>query len=147
VTNEDRRREQLAKPGVLKRWWGILWSMRTVFLAGLALIAIGIVCLYFSYAHVRGWWQGTLEAFGVGFFMGGLVDVVAISLLDQFSTMEHVRQENYRRSVEIRESSMPPAARAEAAQNLLDSYKTNQFYPDVLDGLQNLTKPGAEHRL
>jgi hypothetical protein len=147
VTDEERRREQLAKPGVLKRWWRILWGMRPVFLAGLGLIAVGSVCLYFSEAHMHGWWQGTLAAFGVGFAVGGLVDVLAISLLDQFSTVEHARQETSRRSVEIRESLMPPAAQAEAAQNLLARYKPNQFYPDVLDGLQDLIKPGAEHRL
>jgi hypothetical protein len=32
---------------------------------------------------VGGWWQGTLDAFGVGFVVGGIVDVVAISKLNQ----------------------------------------------------------------
>jgi hypothetical protein len=31
------------------------------------------------------WWQGTLQALGVGFVVGGIVDVLAISTLSQYS--------------------------------------------------------------
>ena len=54
-------------------------SNRLIWIAGIALIALGIVCLYLSDAVVTGWWQGTLEAFGVGFIVGGLIDVLALS--------------------------------------------------------------------
>jgi hypothetical protein len=54
-----------------------------VFLAGCALILAGIICLYLSDAVVTGWWKGTLDAFGVGFIVGGVVDVLALSGLDQ----------------------------------------------------------------
>ncbi len=55
---------------------------RQVRLAGLALIVAGIICLYLSDAVARGWWQGTLQAFGVGFTVAGVVDVLVISELN-----------------------------------------------------------------
>jgi len=60
-------------------------SRRLIWLAGFALIAAGIVCLYLSdaVAHPGSWWQGTLDAFGVGLVVGGVVDVLAISGLNQ----------------------------------------------------------------
>jgi hypothetical protein len=50
-----------------------------------ALVTVGIVCLYLSDAVARhgSWWQNTLDAFGVGFVVGGIVDVTAISLLNR----------------------------------------------------------------
>src|ERR1700735_2122377 len=47
--------------------------------AGIVLVALGIASLYLSYAVVHGWWQGTTQAMGVGFFVGGVVDVLAIA--------------------------------------------------------------------
>lgn len=62
----------------------LLTSRRLIWLAAFALIAVGILCLCLSGAVVGpGWWQGTLGAFGVGFTVGGIVDVLAISLLNQ----------------------------------------------------------------
>lgn len=54
-------------------------------MAGIALIVIGILCLFLSdtVAATGTWWQGTLDAFGVGFVVGGLVDVLVISGLEQ----------------------------------------------------------------
>lgn len=54
-------------------------------LAGVALVLVGVVCLYLSDAVARtgSWWQSTLDAFGVGFVVGGIVDVTSISLLNQ----------------------------------------------------------------
>lgn len=66
-----------------------------VLLAGFGLIAVGAVCLYLSDAVAHGWLQGTLDAFGVGFIVGGLVDVLAISGLTQI-----VQAENKRRQAE-----------------------------------------------
>jgi hypothetical protein len=62
-------------------------------LGGLALIVVGIVCLYLSDALAQGWWQGTLEAFGVGFVVGGVVDVMTIPALSQIIVGEQRRQE------------------------------------------------------
>jgi hypothetical protein len=68
-------------------------------LAGLALIAVGILCLSLSgtvaqpaqsagtsVAESQSWWQGTLDAFGVGFVVGGIVDVLALSAMGRYST-------------------------------------------------------------
>jgi hypothetical protein len=62
----------------------LLTSWRLIWWAGVALIAVGVLCLCLSGAVVGpGWWQGTLDAFGVGFIVGGVVDVLALSLLNQ----------------------------------------------------------------
>jgi hypothetical protein len=59
-----------------------LWAGgRLIWLAGFALIAVGVVCLYLSDQVVREWWQGTLDAFGVGSIIAGVVDVLVISRL------------------------------------------------------------------
>ena len=62
----------------------VLTSRGLIILAGVTLIGVGIVCLYLSdaVAATGSWWQGTLDAFGVGFVVGGIVDVTAISLLN-----------------------------------------------------------------
>ena len=51
------------------------------------MIAGGILCVSLSGAVARpgSWWQSTLDAFGVGFVVGGIVDVLAISALTRFS--------------------------------------------------------------
>jgi hypothetical protein len=52
------------------------------------LIAGGILWLCLSGVVMRtgSWWQGTLQALGVGFVVGGIVDVLAISGMNQYST-------------------------------------------------------------
>jgi len=62
--------------------------------AGLALVMAGAVCLYLSDKVVTGWWQGTLDGFGVGFIVGGVVDVLAITALNQALTGEQRQREN-----------------------------------------------------
>lgn len=80
------------KPTTLNRVLGRLWRwftpQRLVFLAGFAVIAAGIVCLYLSdaAAHPGSWWQATLDAFGVGLVVGGLINLLAISGLNQILT-------------------------------------------------------------
>jgi hypothetical protein len=61
--------------------WKLTW------LSGLALIAVGILCLSLSGAVARAgtWWQGTWQALGVGLVVGGIVDVLATSAMSQFS--------------------------------------------------------------
>ncbi len=63
----------------------VLTSRRLVLLAGVSLVTVGIVCLSLSDAVARSgsWWQETLDAFGVGFVIAGVVDVVTVSLLNQ----------------------------------------------------------------
>jgi hypothetical protein len=65
-------------------------------LAGLALIAVGILCLSLSGAVARGgtWWQGTWQALGVGFVVGGVVDVLAISTMSQYASAWQRRWDN-----------------------------------------------------
>jgi hypothetical protein len=62
-----------------------LTSEGLIILAGSILVTVGIICLYASGAVARtgSWWQSTLDAFGVGLIVGGIVDVTAISLLNQ----------------------------------------------------------------
>jgi hypothetical protein len=79
----------------------LLPSQRLTWLAGLALVACGILCLCLSAAVARpgSWWQGTLGAFGVGFTVGGVVDVLAIFGLSRVVTAEDQRrQENNKRA-------------------------------------------------
>jgi hypothetical protein len=54
-----------------------------ILLVGVILVAAGVVCLYLSDAVARpgSWWQGTLDGFGVGLVIGGLVDATTITLL------------------------------------------------------------------
>jgi hypothetical protein len=56
---------------------------------------VGIVCLHLSdaVAHPGSWWQGTLDAFGVGFVVGGLIDVIAVSGLNQILILDQRRKE------------------------------------------------------
>jgi len=75
------------EPNTRRISWNWL-SNRLIWIAGIALIALGIVCLYLSDAVVTGWWQGTLEAFGVGFIVGGLIDVLALSGLTRILNTE-----------------------------------------------------------
>jgi hypothetical protein len=64
---------------------------------GLTLVVTGVMCLCLSGAVARdgSWWQATLDAFGVGFVVGGIVDVAVISLLNQFLGEGAVKQQEY----------------------------------------------------
>lgn len=58
---------------------------RVTLLAGLLLVGAGAFCLYWSEAVARtgSWSQNTFDAFGVGLVIGGIVDVLAVSLLNE----------------------------------------------------------------
>lgn len=75
------------------RFGGPPGSQRAVSVAGFAIIAVGILCLCLSalVATTGSWWQGTLDAFGVGFVVGGVIDVLAISALTRFLTFKQER--------------------------------------------------------
>lgn len=64
---------------------------------------------------------GTLDALGVGAIAGGVVDVLAISGLNQAISGEQRRRENNRKAQEIRNADpMGPEDQGRRAQNLLD---------------------------
>lgn len=72
---------------------------RAVIAAGIVLIALGIGALVGSYvlaqgAHAlaEGWWEGTLQALGVGFVVGGLVDVLAVYGLNRIVSADDLRR-------------------------------------------------------
>jgi hypothetical protein len=68
---------------VARKRWHIVRKPALLMMAGLGLIVVGIVSLVLSDEVAKGWWQGTLQALGVGLVIGGLVDVLAISKLNQ----------------------------------------------------------------
>jgi hypothetical protein len=93
---------------VLRRFRLRFLALGLIVLAGIALIGAGIICLYLSDAVVHGWWQGTLDAFGVGFTVGGLVDVLAISGLNQALTRDQKRRENNSQAEQILRGFLRP---------------------------------------
>lgn len=107
----------------LQKW---LTDQRLIWVSGLALIVAGILCLCLSGAVVQGWWQGTLDAFGVGFTVGGVVDVLAISGLNQRVRAEDMRREAFNREAESilqLSSEVSREVRNEAAVSLLKRSK------------------------
>lgn len=64
-----------------------------IWAAGIGLMAVGVLSLYLSYAVASGWWQGTSQALGVGFIVGGMVDVLALSVVGRV-----IREADRRRS-------------------------------------------------
>lgn len=94
-------------------------GQRLVFLAGIAVIAVGILCLFLSaeVAAAGSWWQSTLDAFGVGFVVGGVIDVLAIFGLNQFiGTEDQRRQRNNQWAQEI---LLPLPARGDPAEDAM----------------------------
>jgi hypothetical protein len=71
---------------------------RRVAWLGFWLVVLGIFCLIVSDKDVHGWWQGTLQAFGVGFIVGGMVDVIAISSLDRILKADQREREQFNSS-------------------------------------------------
>jgi hypothetical protein len=115
---------------------GWLARQGPVWLAGIGLIVIGILCLFLSDAvAVTGtWWQGTLDAFGVGFVVGGLVDVLAISGLDQ---AQRRRENNVEARLILRHAEDPGGKSVEAADALLNraGHQIDRWYREELTRL------------
>ena len=112
-------------------------TSRLAFFVGGLLIAAGIVSLYASYARFTGWWQGTTQALGVGFVVGGLVDVLAISRLNQLAQTEDRRQQQFNdRLKELMARPYKDGAEAKAAHDaaieefLVDNYRLVQSIDD-----------------
>lgn len=101
-----------------------------VLMAGVAVIAVGVVCLYLSDAVVHGWWQGTLDAFGVGFVVGGVVDVLALSGLTWAVAAEQGRRAIWREGDALLYGSMDPPAKAAAIRKFLAA-NWIQLYPEL----------------
>ena len=119
------------------RYW---LKARLVFAAGLALILAGILCLCLSGAVVTGWWQGTLDAFGVGFVVGGVVDVLAMSGLNQFSRKSEIDREAdtilnpaYLRHWKPGEQAQRAAALLDRGGNLLEPIQRENLWRVVRD--------------
>lgn len=72
---------------------------------------------YLSDKVVTGWWQGTLDAFGVGFIVAGVVDVLAIFGLNSVVAGEQKRRDYDRRARSILEE---PLGQETAARELLE---------------------------
>jgi hypothetical protein len=95
-----------------------------------------------------GWWQGTLDAFGVGFTVGGVVDVVAISGLNQVvaerqrveeaeRARELMRQKVNERAVSLLRGRADPFEEAEEAITLLRQHG-DDIDPSLVAGLRDL---------
>ena len=74
-----------------------------VLYAGLALIGLGIALLYVSaeVARTGSWWQGTFDAFGVGLVIAGVVDLLAINVLNQVLARNQERWAINRQAVDL----------------------------------------------
>jgi hypothetical protein len=110
---------QFARPGAQVAIYPQCMSQfgwRLIYRTALPLAVAGVVCLYLSYrAHGGSWWQSTLDAFGVGFVVGSIVDVVAISILTQrLEDLNDKRHAYDRRAETLLSTPSKPAARAKS---------------------------------
>jgi hypothetical protein len=85
-----------------------------VWWSGFVLIAVGIGALTWSRllvsgseTPVTGWWQGTLQAMGVGLIVGGLVDVLAISGLNRVMLRRARINDSWRRVLQSYQQQYP----------------------------------------
>jgi|ERR1700730_1118027 hypothetical protein len=131
-------------------------SERLTRLAAVALIAAGILCLCLSGAIVTGWWQGTLQAFGVGFTVGGVVDVLAISGLNlviryEDERWQESRRENNRKAEELLQSWRDPGTpneildQGDQAQRLL--WASGGMEPQFRARLEEIARRALPYRL
>ena len=94
---------------MVRKRWQVLPEWSSVVMAGLALIVLGIVGLILSAKIASDWWQGTLQALGVGFIVGGVVDVLAISRLNQIIQSASDKQRGkYKQDAEAIVAAVPP---------------------------------------
>ena len=132
---------EISEPGAVARSRARLWVLGSgqlvVLLAGLALIVAGVVCLFLSgmVAATGSWWQGTLGPFGVGFVLGGLVDVVAVSLLSWMVNGADIVRQNSQQAMIIYfpEADEPQKRRKAAAEAL--AMCDGQIFDDYHDQL------------
>jgi hypothetical protein len=122
-----------------------------IWLAGLVLIGAGILCLYLSSEVARpgSWWQGTLDAFGVGFVVGGIIDVLAITALNQrIAADDQARRKNNKLAEKILRTPLKSGEDnqevLEQASNLLDTYLLDRQLRDRLWYLYSRLLPRHE---
>jgi hypothetical protein len=122
-------------------------SRRLIWAAGIVLIVVGIVCLVLSGAVFTGWWQGTLDAFGVGLIVGGIVDVLAISLMNQILGGPTWGRRDINRQAEwIVAWPVDHPQTRELASSLLEA-NANEIDPLLREKLQQIVDGRAADRL
>jgi hypothetical protein len=102
---------------------------RLVVQAGFFLIGLGIGALVWSYvldsgpnASAHAWWVGTLQALGVGFVVGGIVDVLAVSgIQGATQAAEERRKEANKRARDILQSKQGEREKQEGLALLRES--------------------------
>jgi hypothetical protein len=131
--------DMIALVPVLRARWRTSW---TVSLAGFALIVIGILCLFLSalVAAPASWWQGTLDAFGVGFVVGGVIDVLAI-----FAITRVVNRQTQRGISADQQAKEILAMKPEP--HTWELYEQLMLARDLLDESWGVLDPGLRARL
>jgi hypothetical protein len=112
--------------------------------AGLALIILGIVGLYLSYAILQGWWQGTSQALGVGFFVGGVVDVLAISSLDRIIQNDELKRARINDQADALASQMTTTSVSAITDNTYSIRKQLPSWESNLDQIRRLIENPPE---
>ena len=127
--------------------WSILrthFRRSLVWWSGFVLIALGIGALIGSRLLVSGsqapvtvWWQGTLQALGVGLIVGGLVDVLAITGLNRVIGQRQRINDSWRTVLDS-EGQYPDRAAYEKAVDtfVLENWRQEEHLdPDVYGAL------------
>jgi hypothetical protein len=99
--------------------------------AGVILIVAGIALLVWSHVladtTADAWWIGTLQALGVGFVVGGLVDVLAISGLEGVTKAEGRKRNEANAQAQDILTTIPGEASRAAAYDLLRSKESGRL--------------------
>jgi hypothetical protein len=108
-----------------------LTARKLILMAGFAVILAGILCLCLSaVVAARGsWWQGTLDAFGVGLSVGGLIDVMVISGL----TIAVTEEDKLRQEYSGRARALARAIMQEAQQGVTNTAKPEELYSEAME--------------
>ena len=113
--------------------------------AGFILIGLGIGGLIWSHlldsganATANAWWVGTLQALGVGFTVGGLIDVLAVSGLEGVMRAEEGKRKDFNtRAMTILNSEGPDRRAAldllTESKGLLDKDLRTALYDLITD--------------
>jgi len=110
----------------------VLDVRRVVVAVGVVLFVLGVGALVWSYllahgAHAlaQGWWEGTLQAMGVGFVVGGLVDVLAVTGLNRIVSADDRRRQqlNERARLVVQAEYRDEDTRREALDAFLEEHQ------------------------
>lgn len=122
-------------------------TISLTWLAAFALIAVGVLCLSLSGAVARtgSWWQGTWQALGVGFVVGGIVDVLAISAMNQYAGAISQRRLNEEAKAIVDGARRVPVESPDFAfwSGLAELYLERQgdvLYREVFDALAEIIR-------